>query len=221
MESIAHQPAFCCRGRGADQRNCRSSARKAAMRGTRGTVKNQKIRRLPSSGMYSVPSWKSGSPKWSYPASGIVRRRTPSTPSLEVIPQVFRDGDPPDGPLLREEPVVPIVCRALALVRPVVLPFVGEVPKIGVFGPRQPPSERRTSLARRSSRLSHPRALRDALEARRRGGPRDPALCPLGCFSRFPTGCRSRSARCRPSDDAGHPRSLPPAVPVRRPVPCR
>ena len=40
-------------------------------------------------------------------------------------------------------------------------------------------------------------------------------------FSRFPTGCRSRSATCRRSDGAAHPRSLPPDAPARRPVPCR
>jgi hypothetical protein len=40
-------------------------------------------------------------------------------------------------------------------------------------------------------------------------------------FSPFPKGCRSRSARSRLPDDAEHPRSLPPASPVRRLARCR
>ena len=40
-------------------------------------------------------------------------------------------------------------------------------------------------------------------------------------FSRSPRGCRSRSARCRLPGDAGRPRYVPPAAPVRRLVLCR
>jgi hypothetical protein len=54
-------------------------------------------------------------------------------PVLEVISQVLVDRYAPDGPLLRDEPVVLVVRDSLAFVRPVVLTFVGKVPEIGVL----------------------------------------------------------------------------------------